>query len=1117
MICLTTGRQLVLMTSTQQQMVTSDTVAHDTIIAEPCKCNVMSCSENNLQHVGRINLMFFRSYLSILASGPILNRRIPVTIVRLILYVVFWQLIFVPTMFPKWWQLISPITVALVVLAVQLSVYLLNRVIDKSIELSPPPPVEAPATIERPEGISIRLWQIRSQFLDGMSTEDVLMLIHRGYDADEVFSFYTSLQNPAVRMAMVRSLMEEREHARTPDTREYYVKCGERICCKLHVTREDLNAVFPGDLNILFVIISPILAGCTVFMVNEFMRNMNMVRLWVSLICGGAVYSLIIPPEIEAYSTTRGDESKRFTRCLTLLALASIWRLSLMIRNEYPHITIRYFDLDINWTNVHEVIEFVCELLIVFFPFVMFCFIGGPLTMIMWTLEWLGRYVFGHGGYGSWLHCISRILWTVLVCVIANLLFVFLESDWNGVIVVVGLSMLLQVPLELFRDMRLVRLLPLILVRTAFAAGAAISGNYIKFNVAAYVALGISLLLGLVYPYMLSYNTYVLFNLRIVNGYSKLLDLFRLLAFTWSSAMLLGSLHAEEPECPFVFFVILCIIVTNKALCEPHVFATGMTISVLSSISEMHGFRASMNLFLSMTVSRKLWSVCPMMRYYMNERPFLLIWEFASEGDTLERLLAMLFMKAVTLIPFIDHSFAFPGFVWSVITGAPLNAPDLLYIHLPACPRPNIFWERNNGQSLDTSVSLRTTVLAHPIEAPMYPSLASDLKRVLVSAIQSGQLGIVDSNDIFLFVTDSLCCFVHVVALDAYTARFQIRGLEYQSRTTCHLTENRVIAGHLEENCLDRGLRGMMANWVVRQKNFELNMFRGTRVALASIFIKPGDAVEWAKYAFVYTTLHIANIEELLADVNETEEAALPANVFHDLEPSLSIGDATISKITRIWMVILRFLRVDKQARRFEWERLYVLFEGNPGQFHPLDDGWLWGNNRLLSEIVYPFARRLVLTLAMVEASLAPELTETDELRPFFEQNDQEYVCAPIVSDEFIFAFTEPSQARTIITIHKGESPSLLHFHMGTTSWNVLALDRESVRSYWSSEAQTQLLYASDDSERNSIQSHEFRLHNLIIQSCNMPLGYAAFISPVCTSVVSAASVFCDFFRCFSK
>lgn len=1075
-------------------------------------------SETSLQPVGRVNLMFFRSYLSILASGPIFNKRIPVTIARLILYVLFWQLVFVPTMFPKRWQLLSPITVALVVLAIQLSVYLLNRVIDKSIELSPPPPVEAPVTVERPEGISLRLWQIRRQLVNGMSTEDVLALMRRGYDPDEVFACYTSLLNPMVRLTVVRSLMEEREHQDGPDMREYHVKCGDRICCKLHFTREDLNAVFPGDLNIFFVIISPILAGCTVFMVNEFMRNMNMVRLWVSLICGGAVYSLLIPPEIEAYSTTRGDESKRFTRCLTLLALASIWRLSLMIRNEYPHITIRYFELDINWINVHEEIEFVCEFLIFFFPFVMFCFIGSPLTMIMWTLEWLGRYVFGHGGYGTWLHCISRILWTVVVCVIANLLFVFLESDWNGVIVVVGLSMLLQVPLELFRDMRLVRLLPLILFRTAVAAGAAISGNYMKFSVAAYVALGISVLLGLVYPYMLSYNTYVLVNLRIVNGHSKLLDLFKLLAFTWSSAMLLGSLHAEEPECPFVFFVILCIIVTNKALCEPHVFATGMIISVLSSISEMRGLRASMNLFLSMTISRKLWSVCPMMRYYMNEKPFIAIWAVASDAGTLGNLFAMLFMKAVTLIPFIYHSFAFPGFVWSVITGAPLNAPDLLYIQLPACPRPNVFWEGNNGQSLDPSVSLRTTVIEHPIEGPMYPSLTSDLERVLVSAIQSGQLGIVDSNDIFLFVTDNLCCFVHVIALDPYTARFQIRGLEYQSRTTCHLAENRVIARHLEENCLERGLRGLMANWVLRQKKFETNMFRGTRVALASIFIKPEDMIEWAKYAFVYTTLHITNIEELLADVLETEEDGLPLNIFHELEPSLSLGDATISKITRIWMVLFRFLRAYIQARTFSWEKLYALFEGNPGRYHPLDDGWLWENNRLLSEIVYPFARRFVLTLAMVEASLAPELTETDELRPFFEQNDQEYICAPIFSDEFVFAFTEPSQTRTIISIHNGDlSLTLLHFQMGIETWDVLALGRDSVRSYWSSEAQTQLLYASDDPERNSIQSHEFRLHNLIVQSCNMPLGYAAFISPVCTSAVSAASVCCDFFRCFGK
>jgi len=69
--------------------------------------------------------------------------------------------------------------------------------------------------------------------------------------------------------------------------------------------------------------------------------------------------------------------------------------------------------------------------------------------------------------------------------------------------------------------------------------------------------------------------------------------------------------------------------------------------------------------------------------------------------------------------------------------------------------------------------------------------------------------------------------------------------------------------------------------------------------------------------------------------------------------------------------------------------------------------------------------------------------------------------------------------------------------------FRVIKLNRESVRGLWTGQVQEIAYLGNTNSERGSIQQLKTVVRNLVNQSCDFPVGYPIFVSPLTTSYSS--------------
>lgn len=67
-------------------------------------------------------------------------------------------------------------------------------------------------------------------------------------------------------------------------------------------------------------------------------------------------------------------------------------------------------------------------------------------------------------------------------------------------------------------------------------------------------------------------------------------------------------------------------------------------------------------------------------------------------------------------------------------------------------------------------------------------------------------------------------------------------------------------------------------------------------------------------------------------------------------------------------------------------------------------------------------------------------------------------------------------------------------------SFRIIKINRECVRGLWASQQQELIYFRNTDPERGSIQNAKQALRNMINSSCDLPVGYPIYVSPLTTS-----------------
>jgi hypothetical protein len=70
-------------------------------------------------------------------------------------------------------------------------------------------------------------------------------------------------------------------------------------------------------------------------------------------------------------------------------------------------------------------------------------------------------------------------------------------------------------------------------------------------------------------------------------------------------------------------------------------------------------------------------------------------------------------------------------------------------------------------------------------------------------------------------------------------------------------------------------------------------------------------------------------------------------------------------------------------------------------------------------------------------------------------------------------------------------------------SFRVIKINKECVRSFWAGQQHELIFLRNKNQERGSIQNAKQVLRNIINSSCDQPIGYPIYVSPLTTSYSS--------------
>ncbi|KAJ6664685.1 hypothetical protein lerEdw1_006258 [Lerista edwardsae] len=78
----------------------------------------------------------------------------------------------------------------------------------------------------------------------------------------------------------------------------------------------------------------------------------------------------------------------------------------------------------------------------------------------------------------------------------------------------------------------------------------------------------------------------------------------------------------------------------------------------------------------------------------------------------------------------------------------------------------------------------------------------------------------------------------------------------------------------------------------------------------------------------------------------------------------------------------------------------------------------------------------------------------------------------------------------------------IIMLHKSYLSFKVIKVNKECVRGLWAGQQQELIFLRNRNPERGSIQNNKQVLRNLINSSCDQPLGYPMYVSPLTTSYI---------------
>uniref|UniRef100_A0A8C7L2U1 Pecanex-like protein n=1 Tax=Oncorhynchus kisutch TaxID=8019 RepID=A0A8C7L2U1_ONCKI len=442
-----------------------------------------------------------------------------------------------------------------------------------------------------------------------------------------------------------------------------------------------------------------------------------------------------------------------------------------------------------------------------------------------------------------------------------------------------------------------------------------------------------------------------------------------------------------------------------------------------------------------------------------------------------------------------------------------------------------------------------------------YEHLTRSLQHSLCGDLLLGRWGNYTTGDCFILASDYLNALVHIIEIGNGLITFQLRGLEFRG-TYCQQREVEAITEGVEEDegccCCEPGHLPHMLSfnaafgqrwlaWEVAATKYVLEGYSisdNNAASMLQVFDLRKILITYYVKSIVYYVSRSPKLEEWLA--NEMVQEALrpclgPAYVDSDPTFNLNIDEdydhrasgVTPSSFCVVYLDWIQYCNSRRQTvsrdsplvtlcfglcvlgRRALGTAshsmsaslepflygLHALFKGDFRITSPRDE-WVFADMDLLNRVVAPGVR-MSLKLHQDHFTSPDEYEDPVVLYDAITANEENMVIShegdPVWRGAILANMPSLLALRHVMDDGSDEY-KIIMLNKRFLSFRVIKVNRECVRGLWAGQQQELVFLRNRNPERGSIQNAKQALRNMINSSCDQPIGYPIYVSPLTTS-----------------
>ncbi|CAB1338408.1 unnamed protein product [Coregonus sp. 'balchen'] len=470
----------------------------------------------------------------------------------------------------------------------------------------------------------------------------------------------------------------------------------------------------------------------------------------------------------------------------------------------------------------------------------------------------------------------------------------------------------------------------------------------------------------------------------------------------------------------------------------------------------------------------------------------------------------------------------------------------------------------NSNSRLVSQVDKETGCDDNNLNSIFYEYLTRSLQHSLCGDLMLGRWGNYSSGDCFILASDYLNAFVHLIEIGNGLVTFQLRGLEFRGTYCQQREVEAITEGVEEDDaccCCEPGhlphvlscnaafnLRWLA--WEVTTTKYLLEGYsisENNAATMLQVYDLRKLLITYYLKSIIYYLIHSLKLQAWIKDPSITE-ALVSYTKWHHIERDPAVFSVKIDEdyvhclqgVTRASFcnVYLEWIQycANKMEEPVDCDEdsplvtlcyaLSVLGRRSLGTashnmsnslesflygFNTLfkgdfriatKDEWVFTDMDLLQKVVAPGVR---MSLKLHQDHFTC-LEETEEPAILYEAISN-YKTSLVICHESDPAWRKAvlSSRDTLLTLRHmvddgTDEYKIIMLYKRHLSFKVIKINKECVRGLWAGQQQELVFLRNRNPERGSIQNSKQALRNMINSSCDQPLGYPMYVSPLTTS-----------------